>query len=117
MPSLKPCLSASRCAAARSTRACHAAVFDTTMSAWADTSLMRAPRRGGSARLGWAFYPAQAGKLNLRRLRRIRLERAHQAARQFLLVGGLLQQAFFSRVRQTAEFDKGGWDIRRGQHG
>jgi hypothetical protein len=39
------------------------------------------------------------------------LDRSHQTARQFLLVRPLRQQAFFLRVRQTAEFDEGGRDV------
>ena len=46
----------------------------------------------------------------------IRLDRAHQAPGQFQLVGVLPQQAFFLRVRQTAELDEGRGDIRCGQH-
>src|SRR5438876_978952 len=47
----------------------------------------------------------------------ISLDRADQAAGELLLIGRLLQQTLFDRVRETAELDKGGRDVQRRQHG
>ena len=47
----------------------------------------------------------------------IGLDRPHQAAGQFLLVGAPLEQAFFLQVRQATEFDENRRDIRCGQNG
>src|SRR5271154_4362847 len=108
MPSLNPCISASRWAAARSTRACRAAQLAAASSRRAETSLMIAPaERSPQAKPGiTADASRDASTRGMRGA--IDLDRPHQTARQSLPVRPLRQQVFFSPVRQTAELDEGG---------
>src|SRR5712671_4810582 len=113
MPSLKPCDTAIRCAAARSTRACHSAA-SIALPRLVSTSLISAPFVEGRhyAAPRAARKPPSHSRVGGEKI----LDRAQQAAGQALLISALSEQALVDRVRETAQLDQRGWHIGRRQH-
>src|SRR5438045_8739147 len=90
MPSLKPCDTARRCAAARSTRASHSAALISSRERLASTSLIPVPFCGIVATLGrvsWLAQPALSDSVG----GKIILNRPQEAASWALPIGALGQ--------------------------
>src|SRR5437764_15252300 len=110
MPSLKPCDTARRCAAARSTRASDSAALISSRERLASTNLIPVPFCGIVATLGrvsWLAQPTLSDGVG----REVILNCAQQAVRQALLIGALGQQALLGGIGQAAKLDERGGHI------